>query len=57
LEERNRRKQLEAELQQAAADAATRAALSEKSEALLKKWKDRQPVINHYLGIVKVMAE
>ena len=29
----------------------------EETEAKLKKWEDRKPMINHYLAVVGVMAK
>lgn len=55
--ERKHRKQLQTEMKRLEKQISTSREESEKAEAQLKKWRDRQPIINHYLGVVKTMAE
>lgn len=56
-EERKQRKHAQQRLKDAVAGADESAGSLQKAEAQLKKWKDRQPYINHYLGLVKTMSE
>jgi len=55
--ERKQRKHAQQQLKDALASAAESAESLQKAEAQLKKWKDRQPCINHYLGLVKTLSE
>lgn len=55
--ERKHRKQLQAGLKEMEVRAISSNTAMGKAEAQSKKWRDRQPIINHYLGMVKTMAE
>lgn len=55
--ERKTRKQLQAELKDIKASADHDAKALKESEATLKKWEERIPVINHTLHTVKPMTE
>lgn len=57
ISEKKRRKETEAELQHVLADVGLAKVAYEKTAAGLKKWQDRQPYINHYLGVVIEMAK
>jgi len=55
--ERRQRKQAQQQLKEVAASAADTAESLRRAEDQLRKWKDRQPYINHYLGLVTTMSE
>lgn len=55
--ERKQRKDAQQQLKDAHASATETTESLQAAEAQLKKWKDRQPYINHYLGLVKTLSE
>jgi hypothetical protein len=57
LRERKQRKQLQADLEDTKARAASDAVALEKARANLKKWEERMPVINSLMAAVIPMSE